>query len=271
MISLDLVPFDHRGFIDPDDVGSAIKPETRFVIMTHGSNVVGTVQPVEQISAFCMRKGVPFILDVTQTAGIVPIHMKKWGMSAVAFTGHKSLYSPTGIGGIVANRNLEIRTTRFGGTGMNSVSLVHSQNYPQRLEAGTINIMGVIGLSLGIQYVESRDLQGLYAHEMSLIRRLRDGLASLERLRLYCAESLEHHIPLLLCNIEGKEPEQVSAILDGDFSIATRAGLHCAPFVHKDLGTGPGGGVRFSVGAFNTLEEMDKTLEAMAAVSLSKV
>jgi selenocysteine lyase/cysteine desulfurase len=169
----------------------------------------------------------------------------------------------------VLNRNLDVRTTRFGGTGLDSDSLIHSQNYPDRLEAGTINLLGVIGLSLGIHYLESLGLEKLYAQEMSLIKQLRDGLSSLKKVRLYCAQSLENHLPLFLCNIQGMDPEQVSTVLDGDFGIATRAGLHCAPFVHQDLGTSPRGGVRFSLGCFNTLEEIDRVVEAMASISQS--
>jgi selenocysteine lyase/cysteine desulfurase len=228
---------------------------------------LGTVQPVEKIGALCKEQGVPLILDVTQTAGILPIDMGKWGVSAVAFTGHKSLYGPTGIGGLVLDRNLDVRTTRFGGTGVDSDSLIHSQDYPYRLEAGTINLLGVIGLSSGIRYLEKIGLEKLCAQEMSLVKRLRDGLSSLKKVRLYCTQSLENHLPLLTCNIQGMDPEQVSAILDGDFGIATRAGLHCAPLVHQDLGTSPSGGVRFSLGFFNTLEHIDHAVEAMASIS----
>jgi cysteine desulfurase family protein len=265
-VSLDLLPFGKQGFIDPQDVAKAINPKTRFVILTHGSNVIGTIQPVEEIGEVCRERGVPLALDVTQTAGILPINMEKWGVSAVAFTGHKSLLGPTGIGGLVLSKEIDVRTTRFGGTGMDSRSLNHSQSYPERLEAGTINLLGVIGLSSGIRYLEKQGLNKIYAHEMSLIRRLRDGLSSMKKVWLYCAQTLENHLPLLLCNIQGMDPEQVSTILDGDFGIATRAGLHCAPLVHQDLGTSPKGGVRFSLGPFNTDEEIDVVLEAMTAL-----
>jgi cysteine desulfurase family protein len=270
LISLDLVPFGKQGFIDPQDVAKAINAKTRFVILTHGSNVLGTIQPVEKIGEICRERGVPLALDITQTAGILPIHMKKCGVSAVAFTGHKSLLGPTGIGGLVLSKEIDVRTTRFGGTGMDSRSLNHSQSYPERLEAGTVNLLGVIGLSSGIRYVEGKGLDKIYAHEMSLIRRLRDGLSSLKKVRLYCAQTLENHLPLLLCNIRGIDPEQVSTILDGDFGIAARAGLHCAPLVHQDLGTSPKGGVRFSLGPFNTDEEIDEVLKAMTRISGGK-
>lgn len=262
-ISLDMVPFNAEGFIDPDEVARRLRPETRFVVLTHGSNVVGTIQPVEQVASLCRDRHIPLVLDVTQTAGLVPIDMEKWGVSAVAFTGHKALYGPTGIGGLVLDGNLELRTMRFGGTGSDSHSLSHPQGYPQRLEAGTINLLGVVGLSAGIRYVQTAGIGTTYSHEMALTERLRDGLSAIKRVRLYCARALERHLPLLLFNVEGMDPEQVTNILDGDFGIAARAGLHCAPLVHDGLQTGRGGGVRFSLGRFNTLSGIDRIIRAV--------
>jgi cysteine desulfurase/selenocysteine lyase len=262
-ISIDLLPFGTDGFIDIEEVERALRLEPRFVILTHGSNALGTIQPVEEIAALCAKRKTPLILDVTQTAGLVPITMKKWGVSAIAFTGHKALYGPTGIGGLVLDSGLDVRSTRFGGTGMNSNSLVHSQSYPERLEAGTINMLGVIGLSAGIRSLGKVDLHALYSHEMLLTRQLVNGLASLERVQLYCVSSLDSHLPIVLFNVKGMSPEQVSAILDGDFGIATRAGLHCTPLVHQDLGTLPYGAVRISLGRFNTAGEIDKIIEAV--------
>jgi cysteine desulfurase family protein len=266
-IHLDLVPFSPEGFIDPMAVARAIRPDTSFVILTHASNVLGTIQPVEQVGAICREHGIPLLLDVTQTAGLVPIHMDQWGVSAVAFTGHKSLLGPTGIGGLVLNPGLEVKTTRFGGTGRDSYSLVHSQAYPERLEAGTINIAGVFGLSAGLQYLSSQGIEKIHARELALAKRLHDGLSSIKGVRVYPANRQGKWVPIMLCNVDHMDPEDVSSILDGDFGIATRAGLQCAPLVHHDLGTSPKGGVRFSLGPFNTVEEIDKALEAMTAIS----
>ena len=245
----------------------AIRPDTRFVILTHASNVLGTVQPVEQIGAICREHGVPLLLDVTQTAGLLPIRMDEWGVSAVAFTGHKALLGPTGIGGLVLSPGLDVKTTRFGGTGRESRSLTHTQTYPYRLEAGTINVAGVFGLSAGLNYLSRQGMENIYAKEVELAQRLREGLKSIKRVGIYPSNWHGQHVPVLLCNVDGMDPEDVSAILDGDFGIATRAGLHCAPLVHEDLGTSPKGGVRFSLGPFNTAEEIDRVLEAMATIS----
>jgi cysteine desulfurase family protein len=270
IIHLDLVPFSPEGLIDPAAVAEVINQDTSFVIVTHASNVLGTVQPVEQIGAICREHGIPLLLDVTQTAGLVPICMDEMGVSAVAFTGHKSLLGPTGIGGLVLSSQLDVTTTRFGGTGRDSLSLIHTQTYPDRLEAGTINIVGVFGLAAGLHYISRQGMEKIYAKELDLANSLRDGLSSIKRVRVYASDWHDQHVPIILCNVDGMDPEDLAAILDGDFGIATRAGLHCAPLVHQDLGTSPNGGVRFSLGPFNTADEIERVLEAMAAISRIK-
>jgi len=270
IIRLDLIPFGPEGFIDPMAVAEAIQQDTSFVILTHASNVLGTVQPVEQVGVICRERRIPLVLDVTQTAGRLPIRMEEWGVSAIAFTGHKSLLGPTGIGGLVLSPGLDVKTTRFGGTGKDSLSLVHTQSYPERLEAGTINILGIFGLSAGLRYIAGRGMENINSKELSLARRLHDGLNSIKGIRVYPATQHDHWGPIMLCNVEGMDPEDLSSILDGDFGIAARAGLHCAPLVHEDLGTGPKGAVRFSLGPFNTDEDIDQVLEAMHKISRSK-
>ncbi len=270
IISYDLVPFDAQGFINPHDVADSIRPETKLVILTHASNVLGTIQPVEEVGIICRESGVPLILDVTQTAGVLPINMKILGVDAVAFTGHKALMGPTGIGGLVLRSGLDIRPTRFGGTGMDSSSLLQTETYPFRLEAGTINLLGIIGLSAGIHYVIKHGLENTYQNEMSLLKRLRDGLAELEPVHMYCGDNLDNHVAVLLCNIEGMDARDLGDILDGDFHVAARSGLHCAPLVHLDLGTSPSGGVRVSPGPFNTSRDVDVVLDAMREIVTSR-
>ena len=162
LITYDLAPFDGHGFVDPDAIAALIRPETRAVVMTHASNVLGTIQPIAEIGRVCADRGVPLVVDAAQSAGQVPIDMIALGISALAFTGHKSLYGPSGIGGLVLAPGLEVATTRYGGTGMDSASLVHTQEYPLRLEAGTLNLLGVIGLGLGIDFVEARGVAAIH-------------------------------------------------------------------------------------------------------------
>jgi cysteine desulfurase / selenocysteine lyase len=270
IITYDLVPFDAQGFISPHDVAGSIRSETKMVILTHASNVLGTIQPVEEVGIICRERGVPLILDVTQTAGALPINMKSLGVDAVAFTGHKALMGPTGIGGLVLRSGLDIRPTRFGGTGIDSSSLLQNDTYPHRLEVGTLNLLGIIGLSTGIRYVIKHGIENTYQNEMTLFRCLRDGLAELEPVHMYCADKLDNHVAVLLCNIEGMDAQDLADILDGDFHVAARSGLHCAPLVHLDLGTSPSGGVRFSPGPFNTSRDIDVVLDAMREIVTSR-
>jgi cysteine desulfurase/selenocysteine lyase len=270
LIEYDLVPFDSRGFVDPEAIAKAVRANTRLVICCHASNVLGTVQPISDIGRVCNERKVPLLIDAAQSAGVIPIDMGAWHLSAVAFTGHKSLLGPTGIGGLVIHPELDIQSTRFGGTGVDSKNLVHTQTFPHRLEAGTINLLGVIGLSKGLDFVMAEGLNTIYHRETELLTRLRDGLSVLDSITLYCQEDLTEHLGIITANMEGIEPGDIGAILDADFGIAVRSGLHCAPLVHETLGTYPQGGVRFSIGPFNTDEEIDRTIEAMDIISRTR-
>lgn len=266
-IDYDLVPFDSSGFVDPGDIARVIRPNTRLVVLNHASNVLGTVQPAAEIGRICMEHGVPLLIDAAQSAGQVPIDMTAWQVSAVAFTGHKSLLGPSGIGGLVLSPNLEVESTRFGGTGVESGSLIHTQTYPNRLEAGTLNLLGVLGLSAGLDYLDYAGMDSIHQREMALIECLYKCLASLPGVTVYGPPPEKRQTPVLACSIEGMVAADVGAILDGDYGIAVRTGLHCAPLVHADLGLQSHGTVRFSTGCFNTEEDIDRALEAMAAIS----
>jgi cysteine desulfurase/selenocysteine lyase len=267
LIEYDLVPFDSRGFIDPEAIAKAIRANTRLVIVCHASNVLGTIQRVPEIARVCNERNVPLLIDAAQSAGVVPIDMGAWKVSAIAFTGHKSMFGPMGIGGLAIQPELDVKSTRFGGTGVDSKSLIHTQTFPHRLEAGTINLLGVIGLSEGLDFVMAEGLNAIYHRKIELLTRLRDGLSALDRITLYCQEDLSEHVGIITANVQGMEPADVGSILDADFGIAVRTGLHCAPLVHETLGTYPQGGVRFSLGPLNTQEDIDRAIEAMGAIA----
>ncbi len=270
LIEYDLVPFDHKGFVDPDDIVAAIKPNTRLVVVCHASNVLGTIQPIYDIGPLCRKKGIPLLVDAAQSAGVIPIHMDDWNIGAVAFTGHKSLMGPTGIGGLAIHPDLELQSIRFGGTGIDSESPLHTQDYPHRLECGTINLMGIIGLGEGLRFVENEGIDTIHHEELRLLTRLQNGLAPLEGVELLCSEDSTDHVGLLTFNIRDMDPGDVGAILDADFDIAARVGLHCAPLVHEGMGTFPRGGVRFSLGPFNTDQHVDRAIEAVSRISRSR-
>ena len=178
-------------------------------------------------------------------------------MDVVVFTGHKSLLGPTGIGGLAVRDGLTIRLTRAGGTGVRSAQRTHLEEYPYRLEYGTTNVMGVAGLNAGLKWIEAKGLSAIHQEEMRLTRLLRDGLAKIEGVKLYCQEDLVDHIAVLPFNVMGLEATHTATMLDVDYNIATRSGLHCAPMVHEQLGTDKiGGAVRFGIGPFNTEEHI---------------
>jgi cysteine desulfurase / selenocysteine lyase len=270
LIEYDLIPFDDKGFVDPGDIMAAIRPNTRLVIINHVSNVLGTVQPVPEIGRRCAELGIPLFVDVAQSAGVLPIDMESWRVAGIAFTGHKSMLGPTGIGGLVLAPGVEVEPTRFGGTGFESLSLVHPDSFPYRLETGTHNLMGIIGLSEALDYLQSRGIESIHAREMELLRRLLEGLSGCDGIRIFGAENLSDHLGLLAANIRGMDPEDVGAILDADFHIAVRVGLHCAPLLHQSIGTSPRGTIRFSIGPFNTEEDIDETVTAMKTIARSK-
>jgi cysteine desulfurase family protein len=262
------VPFDGSGFVDPAEIAKAIRPNTRLAVINHGSNVIGTVQPVAEIGRICREHGVTLVIDTAQTAGAIPINMKAMNVDVVAFTGHKALMGSMGIGGLCIRKHVNIRQLRSGGTGVKSANPYHLEDYPWRLEYGTPNMVGVAALWAGQDWLDQNGVEDVHTREMKLARRLIDGLKQIEDVRLYCCDRLENHLSTVLVNLPGTDPGDVGVMLDVDHNIATRTGLHCAPLVHKQLGTFAGdGGVRFSIGAFNTEEEIDLAIVAVGDIA----
>jgi selenocysteine lyase/cysteine desulfurase len=196
-VEVDYLPFDTNGFVEPDDIKQKIKANTRLVIVNHASNVIGTVQPVGAIGRICREYGVPFAVDASQSAGKIPIDIEQMHIDVVAFTGHKSLLGPTGIGGLYVREGVDIRHTRAGGTGVRSADRMHLEEYPYRLEYGTGNIVGIAGLHAGLKWITERGIDPIHHHEMKLTRRLRDGLSELEGVLLYCQDDLVDHIGVI--------------------------------------------------------------------------
>ncbi|MDE2075394.1 MAG: aminotransferase class V-fold PLP-dependent enzyme [Alphaproteobacteria bacterium] len=262
------VPFDGAGFVDPDDIARAIRPNTRLVIVNHGSNVIGTIQPVAAIGRTCRAHGIPFALDVSQTAGVVPIDMKAMNVDVLAFTGHKSLMGATGIGGLCVRKHLEIRQVRAGGTGVNSEYPYQLAEYPWRLEYGTINMLGVAALWAGQEWLATQGIETIHAREMALARRFVDGVREIPGVQLYCCDNLENHLSTISLNVGELDAGDAGLRLDVKHDIATRTGLQCAPLVHKRIGTAARRGtVRFSIGAFNTDAEIDTAIAAVSEVA----
>ena len=267
-VEVDYVPFDAKGFVDPDDIRSKFKDNTKLVIVNHASNVIGTIQPIKEIGAYCRERGILFAVDASQSAGKIPVDMVEQGIDVVAFTGHKSLFGPTGIGGLYVREGVEIRHTRAGGTGVRSAVRTHLDEYPWRLEYGTVNVLGIAGLFAGLKWVQEKGLETIHANEMKLTTLLRDGLKDVDGVTLYCQDDLTDHIGVFSLNIDGVEALNVGTMLDVDWEIACRTGLHCAPQVHEQLGTiEMHGSVRFGVGPFNTEEHIETAIKGIKEIA----
>jgi cysteine desulfurase / selenocysteine lyase len=267
-IEVTRLKFDEKGYINPDDIKREIRKNTKMAVINHCSNVIGTVQPIAEIGKICKEAGVLLIVDSTQSAGSIPIDMQAMGIDVLVFTGHKCLMGPTGIGGSYVMKNVPVRGTRFGGTGVRSAQKTHLEEFPYRLECGTLNLVGVAGLNAGVKWLLENGIETLHNKEMLLWEKLRNGIQNIENVIIYCAGNIENHNPVLCFNIKGFDAGDVGTMLDVDYNIACRTGLHCAPLVHVGIGTDKiHGTVRLSIGPFNTEEHIDKAVEAVKEIA----
>lgn len=260
-IELTIVDCDEEGFINLETLNNSFKSNTKLVVTIHGSNVTGTIQPIRQIGEICKSKDVLYMVDAAQSAGILPIDIQKDNIDILAFTGHKELYGPSGIGGLCIKNDLQIKSLLHGGTGSKSESETHPIFYPDRLEAGTLNTVGIVGLKAGIQYILDHGMNNILEKQVKLTESFLSGIRDLDGVIIYGPNKNKEKLPIVSLNILDKMPSDVAFILDNDFGIMTRAGLHCSPLAHKTIGTFPHGTVRFSMGSFTTQEEIEYTID----------
>jgi selenocysteine lyase/cysteine desulfurase len=257
---------DPEGYLDPEDIRRAIKANTTLVIVNHGSNVTGVVQDLKAIGAVCMDEGVPLAVDAAQTAGVLPIDMKELNISFLSFTGHKCLFGPPGTGGICVADDAEIEGTIYGGTGVRSAHPYHLEEYPYRLEAGTLNMAGIAGLSAGVRWILEKGVDNIHHQEIKLLGMLQDGFSEIKGVTIHGTRNLDQRVPTMSVSLENYDAADVGAFLDVDHNILTRTGLHCAPLIHEHYGTAPRGTVRFSVGPFNTKDHILKAVKAVETI-----
>ena len=261
------VPADRQGQINYGDFEKLLRPDTKAVVCTHGSNLTGDLVDIERVGAFCHAHGLLFILDASQTAGVFPIDMEKQHIDVVCFTGHKSLMGPQGTGGLCIRPGVEIRPFVVGGTGVQSFLAIQPEEYPTRLEAGTLNSHGLAGLSAALDFLAETGTDRIRSHECALARRFYEQVRDIPGVTVYGDHMKAERAPIVALNIADADSGEVADELAERFQVAVRPGAHCAPRLHRALGTEDQGAVRFSWSWWNTEEETDAAAEAVRTLA----
>ena len=266
-VALIVVPCTPEGTLDPGAVDRAMRPTTRLLVTTHGSNVVGTVVPIAALAALARTRQVPYLVDASQTAGAIPIDVQETGVGLLAFTGHKGLLGPTGTGGLYVHEDIALAPLIRGGTGSDSAHDVQPEFLPDVHESGTLNVAGIAGLAAGVRFLLDVGIDAVQARERALVARFLDAASEIAGLTVYGPRDVSQRCGVVSFNVAGAMSSEVGLIFDQSFGIMARTGLHCAPSAHHTLGTFPAGTVRFGFGWFNTEADVDAAIGALRAVA----
>lgn len=253
------------GTLDTSEFEKEIKDNTKLVVMTHASNVCGTIMPIKEVGEVCKKYNIPFVLDSAQGAGVLDIDFKKLNLSALAFTGHKGLLGPQGVGGFLINEELakNIRPLKEGGTGSFSEDEAQPDILPDKFECGTLNMPGIYGLNASLKYIENKGINTIREYEEELSKAFLSKILNIDGISLSGIKEIHGRTSVFSLNFNTMDNSEAAFILDREFGIMTRVGLHCAPLAHKTLGTFPCGSVRISFGQFNTLDDVDYVAESL--------
>ena len=267
-VTFDAAQADRDGVLDPQKVEDLIRPNTRAVMMLHASNLCGTMLPIQQVGEICARHGLIFVVDTAQTAGVFPIDMEKMHIDALCFTGHKGLRGPQGVGGMLLRDELCSQMTPLisGGTGSRSDSEEVPDFMPDRFESGTLNLPGIAGLHRALTYLEEYGIENIARQELAICQRFIDGALTLPDTRVVGKLDTQDRAAIVSLDFQKMDNAEVSFLLDNQYGVMTRCGLHCAPRAHKSLGTFPQGTVRFSFSHHNTPEEVDTCIEGLRKI-----
>jgi cysteine desulfurase / selenocysteine lyase len=265
-ITLTRVKADGTGTLNPADIEAAISVKTKLIALSHASNVIGTIQPIAEIGRIAQARGILFLVDAAQTAGVVPVDLQSMNIDLLAVPGHKGLMGPTGTGALYVSPGVKIGAWREGGTGGDSSSETQPKDFPYFLEGGTPNVLGVAGLSAGVQWVEAEGLAKIHAHEMKLIERLWSQLDEIGGIEVFGHRDPSRRVGTLSFRCDALAATEIGGILDQAFDIAIRPGLHCAPYTHRALGTFPDGTVRISPGPLNSEADIDRLTSALREI-----
>lgn len=267
-VELTIVPLDKRfsqkeGRIDYDFLEKSCKENTKAIVITNASNVTGNITDLDRVSSFAKKKGLLLVADASQTAGVLPVHAENQGIDVLCFTGHKGLLGPQGTGGIYVREGLELSPLKVGGSGVQSFLEEHPRKMPTALEAGTLNVHGIAGLFAALQYIKEETVEKLRKKEMKLWKRFVEQVGDIPGVTLYGNPDLESRVGIVALNIGNLDSGEVSDWLWEDYEIAVRPGAHCAPLLHKSLGTEKQGVVRFSFSHYNTEQEVEQAAAAV--------
>ena len=259
-----LITCDNLGNIDYNDIGKSILPNTKAIVITHSSNVTGNIVDIARVGEIAKKHGIIFIVDASQSAGTVPIDVQKCNIDVLCFTGHKGLLGPQGTGGLYVRPGIDISPLKIGGSGIMTYSKTHPDIMPTRLEAGTLNSHGIAGLGAAIKFINKEGIDKIHNKEISLMEQFYNGIKDIPGVRVYGDFSdINNRTSIVSINVGDKESGEVSEILYSDYDISIRSGGHCAPLMHKSLGTIDQGIVRFSFGYYNTPEEVNVAIKAI--------
>ncbi|NYB73018.1 aminotransferase class V-fold PLP-dependent enzyme [Sedimentibacter hydroxybenzoicus DSM 7310] len=262
-----IVHSNSDGSINAEKLEKAIRINTKLIVTTHVSNLSGTILPIENIGNMCKRRNVLYMLDASQSAGVLDIDMKKYNIDLLAAPGHKGLLGPQGTGILIINCDDEIKHLKEGGTGSESSNIYQPDFYPDKLEAGTHNLPGIAGLNEGVKYILNKGTKSIYSHEKKLLEEFIKGIRNISKIKIYGPEDIEQRCGVVSVNLESVDSSELAFMLDTEYGIAVRPGLHCAPLAHKTIGTENIGAVRFSVGPFNEMTDIKAAVNALKEIA----
>lgn len=270
-VAVTRVACDEQGFVSPDSIRESLRPDTKLVVISHASNVTGAVQPVAQVGDLLSDHEALFLVDAAQSAGHRSCAMESLGADMIATPGHKGLLGPLGTGLLAFKEGVadRVQAIRFGGTGTLSEESRQPETMPEKFEVGNLNLPGIAGLRAGLEFLDSDEGRASHDREVELTGRLLEGLSRIEGLTLYGPSDLENRVGVVSFTLAGYDPQEVAGMLDAAYGIEVRAGLHCAPEIHRRLGTFPTGTVRVSLGVFSRVEEVDTAIEAIGEIGSS--
>lgn len=266
-IELTVIRPGPEGRINPADFEQAVKPQTKLICCVHASNVTGVVNPIEEVGQIAAKHHIPLLVDAAQSAGVLPVDVQKMNIALLAFAGHKSLYGPAGVGGLYVREDVRIRPLIYGGTGSLSEQWQQPEFYPDHLEAGSINTVGIAGLQAGLRFVKEQGVTEIYGRTMGLANAFMEQVSQIRGVKVYTPQGDGQRVPVVLLNIENIDTSEAAFLLDSDYEVCVRGGLHCTPLAHRCLGTMESGALRFSFGCFNTMADVEGAVKAVSGVA----